>query len=337
VTAGLAHGLAPGEARVFSQRDLDALDAGEKGRVSALVAEELRANRFDPATETLALSKGQVAAVPELVRYYTDLWSNGSDAMSIPKGVVKTAEQGRQLTAFFFWTAWAAGTNRPGETYTYTANWPFDPLVGNRALPSALVWSIASVVLLILGIGLAIYLYMRNREEDEAPTFAPLAEPKPTASQRATLPYFLVALVLFLLQAVLGSVTGHYAVEGNKIFGVDLTHLIPYAATRTWHLQLAVFWIATCWLATGLVIGPVIGGKEPRASSASSSTRPSSSTTRRASTRRPSTRTARSSASTASSPSRSCSSRCATSSARPPGRMGSSRSRSGVSTSAWPG
>ncbi len=67
-----------------------------------------------------------------------------------------------------------------------------------------------------------------------------------------------------LLQAVLGSVTGHYAVEGNKIFGVDLTHLIPYAATRTWHLQLAVFWIATCWLATGLVIGPVIGGKEPK-------------------------------------------------------------------------
>ncbi len=103
---------------------------------------------------------------------------------------------------------------------------------------------------------------MRNREKDEEPKFAPLAEPNPTPSQRATLPYFLVALVLFLLQAVLGSVTGHYAVEGNKIFGLDLTHLIPYAATRTWHLQLAVFWIATCWLATGLVIGPVIGGKE---------------------------------------------------------------------------
>ncbi len=265
VTAGLAHGLAPDGARAFSQRDLDALDAGEKGRVEALVAEELRANRYDAATDTLTLSRGQAAAIPELVRYYTDLWSNGSDAMSIPKGVVKTARDGRQLTAFFYWTAWAAGTNRPGETYSYTANWPFDPLVGNRALPSALVWSIASVVLLILGIGLAIWLYMRNREgDDETPTFAPLAEPKPTGSQRATLPYFLVALILFFLQAVLGSVTGHYAVEGNKIFGVDLTNLIPYAATRTWHLQLAVFWIATCWLATGLVIGPVIGGREPK-------------------------------------------------------------------------
>ena len=264
VTAGLAHGLAAREGRSFTQKDLDALDAGEKGRVSALVAQELKQNRYDAATDTLALSPGQSAAIPALVAYYTDLWANGSDAMSIPAGVVKSTEDGRQLTAFFFWTAWAAGTNRPGEDYSYTANWPYDPLVGNGPLPSALVWSIASVVLLILGTGLAIWLYMRNREADEAPRFVPLAEPRPTASQRATLPYFLVALVLFVLQIVLGSVTGHYAVEGNHLFGKDLTGLFPYAATRTWHLQLAVFWIATCWLATGLVIGPAIGGKEPK-------------------------------------------------------------------------
>ena len=265
VTAGLTHGLAPEAARNFQQKDLDALDPGEKGRVTALVAQELRQNRYDEGSDTLTLSTGQAAAMPSLVAYYTQLWQGGSDAMSIPAGVVKTAEQGRQLTAFFWWTAWAAGTNRPGETYTYTANWPFDPLVGNGPLPSALVWSIASVILLIAGTGIAIYLYMKGREDDdEEPNFAKLAEPNPTPSQRATLPYFLIALVLFVLQAALGSMTGHYAVEGNKFFGVDLSHLLPYAATRTWHLQLAVFWIATCWLATGLVIGPAVGGKEPK-------------------------------------------------------------------------
>ncbi|GEJ57018.1 nitric-oxide reductase large subunit [Anaeromyxobacter diazotrophicus] len=265
VAAGLAHGLAADAARGFQQADLDALDAGEKGRVQALVAQELRQNRYDAASDTLVLSTGQAAAVPSLVAYYTQLWQGGSDAMSIPPGVVKTAEEGRQLTAFFWWTAWAAGTNRPGETYTYTANWPYDPLVGNGPLPSALVWSIASVLLLIAGTGLAIYLYMKGREgDDEKPEFAKFSEPNPTPSQRATLPYFLVALVLFILQAALGSMTGHYAVEGNKVFGVDLTHLLPYAASRTWHLQLAVFWIATCWLATGLVIGPAVGGKEPK-------------------------------------------------------------------------
>jgi nitric oxide reductase subunit B len=265
VTAGLQHGLAPEAARGFTQEALEALETGEKGRVSAKTAEELHTNRYDAATDTITLSAGQSAAIPALVAYYTDLWSKGTDAMSIPAGVVKTAEEGRQLASFFFWTSWAAGTNRPNETYTYTANWPFDPLAGNGPLPSALIWSIASVVLLILGTGLAIWLYMRNREgDDETPHFAKLAEPNPTPSQRATLPYFLVALVLFILQAVLGSVTGHYAVEGNRLFGIDVTKVIPYAASRTWHLQLAVFWIATCWLATGLVIGPAIGGKEPK-------------------------------------------------------------------------
>jgi nitric oxide reductase subunit B len=34
--------------------------------------------------------------------------------------------------------------------------------------------------------------------------------------------------------------------------------------TRTWHTQLAVFWIATAWLATGLYIAPAISGHEPR-------------------------------------------------------------------------
>ncbi|BDG06262.1 nitric-oxide reductase large subunit [Anaeromyxobacter oryzae] len=266
-TAGVRRGLAPAAAAAFTQGDLQALPAGERGRVQAEVAEELRQNRYDPATDTLTLSPGQAAAYPALVAYYTQLFRDGSDAMSIPPGFVADPSDAKAMTAFFFWTAWAAGTNRPGEAYSYTANFPHDPLVGNVPLPSALVWSIASVVLLILGIAAAIFAYLKLRERDghQPVTLAPLREPKPTASQRAVLPYFAIAIVLFILQAALGSVTGHYAVEGNKLFGIQIGGLLPYAATRGWHLQLAVFWIATCWLATGLFIGPLVtGGHEPK-------------------------------------------------------------------------
>ena len=38
----------------------------------------------------------------------------------------------RALTAFFFWTSWASATNRPGQTVTYTNNWPHEPLIANR-------------------------------------------------------------------------------------------------------------------------------------------------------------------------------------------------------------
>ncbi|HET8732906.1 MAG TPA: nitric-oxide reductase large subunit, partial [Anaeromyxobacteraceae bacterium] len=266
VTAGLLRGLAPADAARFTQADLTALPAGERGRVEAEVAAELRQNRYDPATDTLVLSPGQAAAFPALVAYYTALFRDGNDAMSIPKGFMTDPADARAQTAFFFWTAWAAGTNRPGETFSYTANFPYDPLVGNVALPSSLVWSIVSVVLLLLGIAVALFVYLRMRAQDpEHPVkLARFQEPKPTPSQRAALPYFAVAILLFIVQALLGSVTGHYAVEGNKLFGIDVGMLLPYAATRGWHLQLAVFWIATCWLATGLFIGPAVGGHEPK-------------------------------------------------------------------------
>ncbi len=266
--AGLQAGRGSAEAAAFTQKDLEAAEVGERGRIEARVAAELKFNRYEAASDTLVLSPGQQAAFPALVGYYTELFSRGNDAMSIPAGVVSSPEDGRKLTAFFTWTAWAAMTARPGETFSYTANWPYDPLVGNQPLPSALIWSIVSVVLLILGIGLAIIWYLRQRDEGEPARLQPLQEPNPTPSQRAALPYFLVALLLFLIQAALGSVTGHFAVEGNHLFGLDVSKIIPYAATRTWHLQLAVFWIATCWLATGLVIGPAIGGKEPKGQSA---------------------------------------------------------------------
>ena len=114
---------------------------------------------------------------------------------------------------------------------------------------------------------LAIFWYMRMRAT-RTPTSREHRAARPSRgrrpSQRATLPFFLVAILLFIVQAVLGSVTGHYAVEGNELFGIEIGKLLPYAATRGWHLQLAVFWIATCWLATGLFIGPAVGGHEPK-------------------------------------------------------------------------
>jgi nitric oxide reductase subunit B len=58
--------------------------------------------------------------------------------------------------------------------------------------------------------------------------------------------------------------TAHYGVEGHGFYGFPLDRYLPYAVTRTWHLQLAIFWIATSWLATGLYVGPAVSGHEPK-------------------------------------------------------------------------
>ena len=265
IAAGLKNGLNLEQAAHFEQKDLEAVPTGERGRIQVEVKTELKENRYHADNNTLTLSNGQAAALTALTPYYTELFTKGNRLMAIATNTIKNNEEGRLLTAFFFWTAWAAGTNRPGEDYTYTANWPYDPLAGNQPLPSALVWSIFSVILLIFGIGIAVFIYAKGRDSDEEKLeLVAFKTPTPTASQKVALGYFVVVVLLFLVQALLGSLTGHYAVEGNALWGFDMSNIAPYTLTRTWHVQLSVFWIATAWLATGLFIGPFVSGKEPK-------------------------------------------------------------------------
>ncbi|MEK7484990.1 MAG: cbb3-type cytochrome c oxidase subunit I, partial [Planctomycetota bacterium] len=69
---------------------------------------------------------------------------------------------------------------------------------------------------------------------------------------------------LFGVQVILGAITAHYSVEGQHFYGIPLAKYLPYSLTRTWHLQTALFWIATSFLAAGLFLAPIVGGKEPR-------------------------------------------------------------------------
>ncbi len=263
--AGRHYGLGPEQAGRFTQKDFEDLDHATRARLSALVQDEIRTNRYDAGSGELGFTPYQAEAFQALTAYYTELFQNGNERMGLQPGIVKTADQGRQVTSFFAWLAWAAGTERPDKPYTYTSNWPYDPLVGNSPLPGTVIWSIVSVIILILGIAVALFLYLRYiREEDyESKVVKDFPEPAPTASQKMTLPYFLVAIVLLVAQIGLGAVTAHFTVEGTYFFGIPLAKILPYAAARTWHLQLAVFFIATCFLAAGLFIGPFVG-REPK-------------------------------------------------------------------------
>jgi len=258
-------GKTPQEAAAFTQNDLERLDAPTRAQVTAHATEEQKTNRYDEATGRLTFTAFQSEAHASLTGYYTDLFKQGNSRMGLQANIVSSDEEGRLVASFFSWLAWAAGTNRLDEAHTYTSNWPFDPLVGNQALPSALIWSIVSVILLLLGIAASIFLYQRYiREEDyEGEPVTELSEPSPTPSQKVTLAYFLVAIALFVIQIVLGSVTGHFTVEGTSFFGIPIGDILPYAAVRTWHVQLAIYFIATCFLAAGLFIGPYVG-REPK-------------------------------------------------------------------------
>jgi nitric oxide reductase subunit B len=251
--------------------DLDA--AGQAGLVGELKA-TIRRNTYDPAAGSIRLDEDRIAAISNVAAHYESLFGNDPatatlrEAYAMKNDTVADQARRRALSAFFWWTAWAAMTERPGREVTYTNNWPGEPLIGNAPTGTMYLWSAFSVLFLIAGIALLGWHHAtthgRETSGHRLPDADPLALVRVTPSMRATAAYFWIVLALFLVQILLGAMTAHYQVEGQELYGVQLSDVLPYTLTRTWHTQLAVLWIATAWLGTGLYIGPAISGHEPR-------------------------------------------------------------------------
>jgi len=151
---------------------------------------------------------------------------------------------------------------------TYTNNWPAEVLIGNAPTAGIIVWSVLSFVVLLAGIGVLTWYFAATREREPEPGHVvpdddPLRGLAATPSMRATVKYFWVVTALIVAQVLLGAITAHYSVEGTGLYGIPLAQWLPYSVTRTWHLQLGIFWIATAWLATGFFIAPAVAGYEP--------------------------------------------------------------------------
>jgi len=233
---------------------------------------DVRKNTYDSSTGIITISQNRIEAIAYLSKYYEGLFMDDPKFetlrhnYAIPKMSIKDPERMHKMNAFFFWATWATVTERPNQKISYTHNWPSDELVGNVATKDLLVWSGVSIILLLFCIGVLIFYHVRSGEDEhfEIPVQDPLLKQGMTPSMFRIKKYLWVVSLLIVLQVVMGVITAHYGVEGNGFFGIPLDQILPYAVTRTWHTQLAIFWIATAWLATGLYIAPAVAGKDPK-------------------------------------------------------------------------
>jgi nitric oxide reductase subunit B len=225
----------------------------------------MRTNSYDPKTNTLPLSPVRARAFEHNVAYYQKLFIEGNAEYAIPKNTLTDKEKIRQLASFFFWSSWAASTNRPNDNISYTSNWPHEPLIDNRPTSDSIIWTGFSIIMLLAGIGLLVWYHASQKHEpvaEKIPDTDPLLNFKAFPSQMAIIKYFWTVAGLFLLQMLMGVITAHYGVEGDGFYGIPLDQWLPYTVARTWHTQLGIFWIATAWLAAGLFIGPAVSGVE---------------------------------------------------------------------------
>ncbi len=250
------------------------LDLAQQAALRARLKQEIRTNTYDPVTRTVTISDDRAASIAAVAGHYDALFGHDPalaalrDAYAIRTDTIPDPERRRLLGAFVFWTAWAAGTERPGQAITYTTNWPAEALIDNRPSGSIVVWSVISFIALLAGVGALVWYQGGRRDEDPPGAGAPATDPflalRPTPSMLATLKYFWVVALLIVVQMAVGAITAHYGVEGSGFYGIPLADWLPYSVARTWHVQSGIFWIATAWLATGLFIAPAVAGAEPR-------------------------------------------------------------------------
>lgn len=236
------------------------------------VQREIKDNRYDSATKSVTLNAAQARAYADVERFYVAKFTQEGPESFKPAGYITNKAELKQLAAFFFWGAWVCGAERPGGNSSYTHNWPYDELAGNRPTAGTVFWSVMGTFALIFVFGLVLYFHgrMGPAASWQPNTCEPVATHERangqliTATQRATYKFFAVAMLLFFLQIVAGIFTVHDFVGFTTFFGYDFSRLLPITITRSWHVQLAVLWIATCWIAGSLFLLPRISPHEPR-------------------------------------------------------------------------
>ncbi|WP_066459475.1 nitric-oxide reductase large subunit [Castellaniella caeni] len=270
-SAAALHRMGEDTASAIAQRrfgqPLDALDAAQKAAVHAEVAVQLKQNRYDAAADTLTLTPEEVLAWQQQQPYWTHYFQHPEENGGLKAGLISDATELRQFSAFVSWAAWASVANRPGYDYSYTNNFPYDPAVGNTPIPGALFWSAMSLLVLLAGMAAVLlvsgkfdYLGWVSRGHRPHPNIVP---GQSSPAERALVKFFVIVALLFLFQTLVGGATAHYRADPGSFYGIPLEDWFPSNLMRTWHLQSAIFWIATAYVAAALFLGRSLRKEDP--------------------------------------------------------------------------
>jgi len=245
-----------------------------KKGIGEQVKTEIKANSYQEKSDYAPLTDAQVFAANELVKFYHKKFTDPKSAGAfLPSGYITNGDEIKSLTAFFFWGAWVCGVERPGETYSYTHNWPYDPAAGNHPSPAIILWSILGSLGLIFGLGLVLYYHGKLEKLDDniyinkAQTFmtrGDIQKFEPDAVQRSTYKYFYTAILLFGVQVLAGILTVHDFVGFINFFGFNISETLPITVTRSWHVQLSLLWISACWIGASFFMMSLVSPKQSK-------------------------------------------------------------------------
>ncbi|MFZ1580490.1 MAG: cbb3-type cytochrome c oxidase subunit I [Saprospiraceae bacterium] len=241
-------------------------------QIEERVKSELKMNRYDKTSDLVRLSPAQVYAHEQLQNHYLDVFINHKESKgSLPADYIKSLQEVKDLSSIFYWGAWVCVTERPGATYSYTHNWPFDPKAGNTPTSPVILWSVLGLLAFVLMCGIVLY-FIGQYNQLPNKFFKPATKDlfsaervrdfSPTSTQKATFKFFFVAILLFCIQVLSGLITINDFINWLGYVGIEINDSLPVTIPRSWHLMLALYWISTCWIASSIFILPILAKKE---------------------------------------------------------------------------
>ncbi|MEP7061552.1 MAG: cbb3-type cytochrome c oxidase subunit I [Betaproteobacteria bacterium] len=254
-------------ARERHRQPMAALTPSQQAAIHAETAVELKTNRYDAASDTLQLTAAQAAAFRQQLGYWAGYFHDPAKNGGLKADLITDPVELSQFTAFVTWAAWASVTARPGHDYSYTNNFPYDPSVGNTPTPDALLWSALSLIVFLAGTAAVLlafgkfdYLGWITRGHHVHPHLLP---GQSSPGQNALVKFCVVVALLLLMQTLVGGAVAHYRADPGSFYGFQLERVFPSNLMRTWHLQTAIFWIATAYVAAALFLARSLRSKEP--------------------------------------------------------------------------
>ena len=172
-----------------------------------------------------------------------------------------------QTADFLVYSSLTTVARRPGLSWSWTENWPYEPLVGNSPTTNTFRWTWMSFCFTFFAFGLVIFIYQFFlNNPDDAPMDPVLAKFQPlTASQKRVGKYFLVVAALLLVQIAAGTIMAHSYYDRTSFYGIAINDLVPFNFLRDVHIQAPIVWIGLSWIGAALFLAPAIaGGKEAK-------------------------------------------------------------------------
>jgi nitric oxide reductase subunit B len=177
------------------------------------------------------------------------------------------AAAARHTSDFVLYSALTTVARRPGTSWSWTQNWPYEPLVGNTPTVNTFQWTWISFCFTFFAFGVVLFIYQFwLSEADNGPMDPVLSSFRPlTASQRRIGKYFLVVAALLLVQIAAGTIMAHAYYDRTSFYGIPINDIFPFNFLRDVHIQAPIVWIGLAWIGAALFLAPAIaGGEEAR-------------------------------------------------------------------------